>query len=199
MNRELRALGRELRAEPEPGRGWRAARGWLLHHLPEVLAAGLLVYAGQAAQARLGPLWAGLLAAGLAGAMIGWGRSRRWLVALAGYLVTRSRLRPALAELKLSRPDGRPPRTLLVLPTAVGERVWLLCPVRVAVEDIAGETDRLCAACFAREVRVTGSRRFSALVRVEVIRRQPAGHRAVESSPLVGRVPVAPGAAGGAT
>lgn len=65
------------------------------------------------------------------------------------------------------------PVTLALVPTAVGERVWLCCPLGVSAEDIASETDRLRAACFARDIRITRDRRFSALVIVEVIRRDP--------------------------
>jgi hypothetical protein len=41
------------------------------------------------------------------------------------------------------------------------ERVWLCCPRGVSAEDIAEETDRLCAVCVARDIRVIRNRRFS--------------------------------------
>lgn len=66
----------------------------------------------------------------------------------------------------------------------MGERVWLCCPLWVSAEDIASETDRLRAACFARDVRVTRDRRFSALVLVEVIRRDPLAATSPVTSPL---------------
>jgi hypothetical protein len=44
---------------------------------------------------------------------------------------------------------------------AVGERVWLCCPMGVSADDIAEETDRLCAVCVARDIRVIRNRRFS--------------------------------------
>jgi hypothetical protein len=79
---------------------------------------------------------------------------------------------------------GRLPVTLALVPTAVGERVWLCCPIGVCAEDIADEADRLRAACFAREIRITRDRRFSALVVVEVIRRDPLAATAPIPSPL---------------
>lgn len=58
----------------------------------------------------------------------------------------------------------------------------VVLPLGVSAEDIASETDRLRAACFARDIRITRDRRFSALVVVEVIRRDPlAGTRPVPS------------------
>jgi hypothetical protein len=59
-------------------------------------------------------------------------------------MVTRARLRAAFHELRLSRRSGRLPFTVTLVPTAVGERVWLCCPLGVSAEDIASETDR-CA------------------------------------------------------
>jgi hypothetical protein len=76
------------------------------------------------------------------------------------------------------------PFTVALVPTAVGERVWLCCPVGVSAEDIADEIERLRAACFARDVRVTKDRRFSALVVVDVIRRDPLAGTTPVTSPL---------------
>jgi hypothetical protein len=173
MSRQVRALGREL--QPEPGPRHRSlpgtVAGWAFRHLPGIALLVLLVRAWQWASERAGPRWTDLVGVMLAAGAVCWSPSRRWLLALGGCMLTRARLRAALAELRLSRRDGRTPFVLAVLPTAVGERVWLLCPVRVAAEDIADEADRLRAACFARGVRVTQHRRFSALVVLEVIRR----------------------------
>jgi hypothetical protein len=184
MSREVRALGRELQPGPEsrrrslPG----AVAGWAFRHLPAIAFLLLLVRAWQWTNLRTGPLWTDVLACVLAAGVLRWSRSRRWLLAVGGCALTRARLRGALAELRLSNRDGRPPVILAVLPTAVGERVWLLCPVRVAAEDIAEEADRLRAACFARGVRVAQHRRFSALVVLEVIRRERRLHEVTSGS-----------------
>jgi len=99
-------------------------------------------------------------------------------------MLTRARLRAAFHELRLSRRSGRLPITMALIPTAVGERVWLCCPLGVSAEDIASETDRLRAACFARDIRVTRDRRFSALAVVDVIRRDPLADTTPVTSPL---------------
>lgn len=186
MSREYRALGRELR----PGRDARhrsvvgRAVGWVLRHLPEVIVVLLLIHVWQVTAARIGPLWTNILLVALVVGLLGWRRSRRWLAAVVGCMVTRARLRAAFHELRLSRRSGRLPFTVALVPTAVGERVWLCCPLGVSAEDIASETDRLRAACFARDVRVTRDRRFSALVCVEVIRRDPLAASQPVTSPL---------------
>ncbi|MGQ0719322.1 MAG: hypothetical protein ACT4NP_18810 [Pseudonocardiales bacterium] len=186
MRREYRTLGRELRPGPKIKRRsvWSRLVGWVFRHLPEILLVILLIRVWQVTAERIGPLWTNILTVALVVGLVGWRRSRRWLAAVLGCMVTRGRLRTAFAELRLSRRSGRLPFTVALVPTAVGERVWLCCPVGVSAEDIADETDRLRAACFARDVRVTRDRRFSALVVVEVIRRDPLAATAPVTSPL---------------
>jgi hypothetical protein len=191
MSREFRALGRELQPEPEPRHRSVAGTvvGWAFRYLPEIALLLLLVRVWQWAAGRTGPLWTDLVGGVLVVGALWWGRSRRWLLALGGCVLTRARLRAALAELRLAGRDGRPPFILAVLPTGVGERVWLLCPVRVAAEDIADEADRLRAACFARGVRVAQHRRVSALVFLDVIRRDQRVNEVTSGSPQRTRAP----------
>jgi hypothetical protein len=186
MSRDYRALGRELR--PGPGVKPRSLLSrvvrWVVRHLPEILFLVLLVRVWQIAAEQIGPLWTNVFAVAAAVGLLWWRRSRRWLSAVLGCMLTRARLRAAFHELRLSRRSGRLPVTLAMLPTAVGERVWLCCPLGVSAEDIASETDRLRAACFARDIRITRDRRFSALVVVEVIRRDPLADTRPITSPL---------------
>ncbi|MGH3778649.1 MAG: hypothetical protein ACRDRR_23400 [Pseudonocardiaceae bacterium] len=186
MRREYRTLGRELRPGPEVKRRsvWGRLVGWVFRHLPEILLVLLLIRVWQITAERIGPLWTNVLTVALGVGLVGWRRSRRWLSAVVGCMVTRARLRAAFAELRLSRRSGRLPFTVALVPTAVGERVWLCCPVGVSAEDIADEIDRLRAACFARDVRVTRDRRFSTLVVVDVIRRDPLANTTPVTSPL---------------
>ena len=186
VSREYRGLGRELRPYPAPRRRGLLLRlvGWVFRHLPEIVLLLLVIRLWQATAARIGPLWTDLAGAVLAGVLVGWGRSRRWLLAALGCMLTRARLRAAFAELRLTRRSGRLPFTIALVPTPVGERVWLLCPVGVSAEDIADESDRLRSACFARDVRITRDRRLSALVVLDVIRRDTLAARHRVTSPL---------------
>ena len=186
MSREYRALGRELRPGQEARHRSVVGRlvGWVLRHLPEIIVVLLLIHAWHVTAARIGPLWTSIFLVAMVVGLLWWRRSRRWLTSVVGCMVTRARLRAAFHELRLSRRSGRLPFTVALVPTAVGERVWLCCPIGVSAEDIASETDRLRAACFARDVRVTRDRRFSALVCVEVIRRDPLAASQPVTSPL---------------
>jgi hypothetical protein len=186
VRREYRALGRELRHGPALRRRSLLGRvlGWVVRHLPEILLLMLLIHFWRIAAEQIGPLWTNAFTLTTAVGLVWWRRSRRWLIGVLGCMLTRTRLRAAFAELRLSRRSGRMPVILALVPTAVGERVWLCCPIGVCAEDIADEADRLRAACFAREIRITRDRRFSALVVVEVIRRDPLAATAPIPSPL---------------
>lgn len=195
MSRDARALGRELRPDPVPARRSLSVAGWLARHLPELLLLFCLVRAWQWAAGRAGARWTGVACVAFVAAALCWERSRRWLLALGGCLLTMARLRAALAQLRLSGRGGRPPVLVGLWPGATGERVWLLCPVRVAAEDIADEADRLAAACFARAVRVSRHRTWSALVVLDVVRRkepasQEPARRLVTEPGWVPRFPV---------
>jgi hypothetical protein len=186
MSREYRALGRELRPGPKATHRSLLARvlGWVFRHLPEILLVLLLIRLWQLTAQQIGPQWTTILTITAAIGLVWWRPSRRWLTAMLGCLLTRARLRAAFTELRLSRRSGRLPFVVALVPTAVGERVWLCCPIGVSAEDIAEETDRLRAACFACDVRVMRDRRFSALVVIEVIRRDPLATTTPITSPL---------------
>jgi hypothetical protein len=185
MSREYRSLARALQPQQTHSRRSVLFRliAFLIRHLPEIIVVWLLIRAWQTVVRQIGPVWTDVAAGALTLALMSWRRSRRFIVGVFTSMVTRARLRAAFKELRLTRRSGRLPFTAAVVPTAVGERVWLCCPVGVSAEDIADETDRLRSACFAREVRVTRSQRFSAFVTVDVIRRDPLGATAkVQSS-----------------
>jgi hypothetical protein len=194
VSREYRSLGRALRPGPVTRRRPLLARvaGWLVRHLPEIVLVLAAVRAWQFCAAHIGARWTALAAVLLVTGALSWRRSRRWLAAAAGCALTRARLRAAFAELALCRRNGRLPLILAVIPTPVGERGWLICPVGVSAEDIADEGDRLRAACIAREVRITRDRRFAALVAVDVIRRDPLAASRTVDSPLGRRTADAP-------
>jgi hypothetical protein len=182
---EFRGLVRELRPAPYERRSMLGRLGvFVWRNLPEIIAAALVWWAWSRTSAVLGALVTLVLAGVLAVAVLSVPWSRRATVATFGLWLTRRRLSAALREVRLATRAGRLPVTLWLAPTPVGERVWLWCRVGISAEDIADEIDRLRAACVARDVRVTRSPRFGALVTVEVIRRDPLTATRVVTSPL---------------
>jgi hypothetical protein len=138
----------------------------------------------------------GLDAAGLtfggavaAVAALPWSRSfavRRFLC-----MVSRHRLQDAWWQLRLHNRAGRLPLVLWIRPTPVGERAWVFCRAGLCVDDFTKTTGEMAAACVARQVRVTGSRRFAPLVTIDVIRRDLlAPGRVIPSRLPAGPVPL---------
>jgi hypothetical protein len=186
VSREFRSLARELRAGVQPTRPlWLRAVDRVLRYLPELLTAAVMVWLWLSCVHAVGAWFTAALWLGALTLTLRWRRSRRWLVTALGLAVTRFRLRTALVELRLTNLAGRLPLVLWLVPTPVGERVWLWLRAGISAEDIAEEVDGIRAACAAREVRVARDPRWGALVVVDVIRRDPLAATVIVSSPLV--------------
>jgi hypothetical protein len=194
VSREFRWLARELRPVPVRPRSTVAVLvGAFLRYLPELVVVAGVVWVWAALASVLGDRPAVVALAAVVGLLVWWPRSRRVLSAALGCLVTQHRLRTALVELRLTSRAGRLPIVLWLGPTPVGERVKLWCRAGMSAEDLADESERLRAACFARDVRVTRDRRWSSLVTLDVIRRDPFGSARPVRSPLADEAGVADG------
>jgi hypothetical protein len=185
VSREFRWLARELRPGPVRRPSVVAmVLGWVLRYFPEIAAVLGGVWLWAVLANLLGGWPAAVALAAVAGLLLWWTPSRWVLVAVAGCVVTRHRLRTGLVELRLTSRAGRLPLLVWLAPSPVGERVWLWCRAGISAEDIADETERVRSTCFARDVRVTRDRRWSALVRLDVIRRDPLASDRIVRSPL---------------
>lgn len=187
MSRELRFLARELRPAPRRPSAAAAVIGWVFRHLPVLLLLAVMAWLWSTVAGAIGRGWAAALVIVLVAVVVAVPASRRALLVALGCLVTQTRLRTGLIELRLTTHGGRLPFVLWLVPTPVGERVWLWCRAGVSPEDIADETDGLRSACFAREVRVTRDRRWSSLVVLDVVRRDPLAAGRTVPSPLADR------------
>jgi hypothetical protein len=105
--------------------------------------------------------------------------SRRFLIRRVWCVITRHRMRSCFVQSRTMTLDGRMPFLLWSRPSPVGERVRVWLPAGLSVKDIEDDGERLAAACWAHEVRVTPIRHQAALVIVDVIRRDPLATRAV--------------------
>jgi len=190
VSREFRSLARELRPYERRRRPLLlAVAAWVLRYLPELLTVLVVLRLWQVSVDAIGPLWTPIGWVSVAAGLLSWRRSRRWLLAGLGCVVTRYRLRTALIELRLTTRAGRLPLVLWLAPTPVGERVWLWCRAGISAEDIADEIDGIRAACCARDIRVIRDRRWAALVTVDVIRRDPLAAATPVTSPLAAHAP----------
>lgn len=183
---EWRGLSRVMRSGKryhEPS-GWGALAAWCWRHIPEFLVLLAVATVWRWLAGLGGPWVATLLLVALLVAALVWAPSRWLLGVVAGWRLTRHRLRAGLIEARVTTPSGRLPAYLGGWPSAVGERVWLWCPPGISAEDMEDETERLRAACIAREVRVTRDPRWSALVVVDVIRRDTLSAQRLIPAPI---------------
>jgi hypothetical protein len=121
-------------------------------------------------------------------------RPRRIVTARFWCSVTRHRLRACMVQLRTTNWDGRLPWVLWVRPTPVGERAWLLMMPGLSATDLEDRTEHLAAACWARDARVHRVRSLAALVRVDVIRRDPLTRPEPITNPLMDRTSDLPAA-----
>jgi hypothetical protein len=157
-------------------RAWPVLRA-VWHWALEIgLAAGLVV--GWLALADAVSSWLSLavlvVLLGL-GALLG--SVRRWLVMVAWCAIVRHRLRFCFAE--FIRTPGqtkvvRAPLILVARPTPAGERVWVWLRAGLDLSDLEDRIGKVAVACWASEVQVVrASRRYAALVRLDIARRDP--------------------------
>lgn len=189
-NRENRRLVRMLRPAPVYRPSLiRAVTGWIWRHLPELVAAIVVLRCWAVLADHVGQPLSAVLLLGTGVALFAWQQSRRALVAAFWCLVTRHRLHAGLVEVRATTRDGRLPLFLLVKPAPFGERVWLWCRAGISAEDIEDEADHIRAALWARDIRVTRDRRWSSLVFVDVVRSDPLATVHPIRSPLLDRLP----------
>jgi hypothetical protein len=115
---------------------------------------------------------------------------RRRIVAVTWCVIVRHRLRMCFASFIASNRHGTLPLILAARPTPAGERVWVWLRPGLSLADLEaeGQIQKLAVACWANEVRVTREgRRYAALIRIDITRREPLARRI--TSPLPTLVP----------
>ena len=145
----------------------------------EVAAVALLTV-GPSLLARATYPWLALAVVLLLAAVCGLvGPVRRFVAAWSWCLVVRHRLRLCFAGIVRGSGGVRPGSLPLVLwarTTPAGERCWLWLRPGLSLDDLEqdGKVAKIAVACWAGEVRVVrASRRYAALLRVDVARRDP--------------------------
>jgi hypothetical protein len=121
---------------------------------------------------QLSPLWSLAVIAAIAVTLATWPEARCWLVAHARCVITTHRVRTGCAQAWLHSRHGKLPIILLTSPKPFGERVHLWCRAGTCLEDFESTSDILRSACWARDVHVASSTRYSHIVILDVIRRE---------------------------
>jgi hypothetical protein len=119
--------------------------------------------------------------------------SRRFVTRRGWAVVTRHRLRTTFVERRVMNYSGNVPLLLWSRPSPVGERVLVLLRAGIDAHDLELAASFIAVSCVASDVRITPHRKVSALVLVEVVRRDPLTGPSVVS-PLTRVVPAQRGA-----
>ncbi|MBO0823062.1 MAG: hypothetical protein J2P27_04270 [Actinobacteria bacterium] len=105
---------------------------------------------------------------------------RRFIARRAWCVLSRHRIQRVCFETMMHTRSGRLPLVLRISPTQVGERAIVWCRAGICAEDFEGNAAEIAAACYAREVRVLGSKRWAQIVVLHIVRRDTlAAHHVI--------------------
>jgi hypothetical protein len=97
--------------------------------------------------------------------------TRRFLLRRAWCVLSRHRIQKVCYETRMHTRSGRLPLVLRIHPTQVGERALIWCRAGICAADFEAHTPEIAAACYARQARVEGNKRWAQLVQVDIVRR----------------------------
>ena len=101
---------------------------------------------------------------------------RTWCV------LSRHRLQKVCFETRMHTRSGRLPLVLRIHPTQVGERAVIWCRAGICAADFAAHSEEIAAACYARQARVEGNKRWAQLVNLDIVRHDTlAPHHVIPS------------------
>jgi hypothetical protein len=114
---------------------------------------------------------------------------RRFIIRRAWCVLSRHRIQKVCFETRMHTRSGRLPLVLRIHPTEVGERALIWCRAGICAADFEAHTPEIAAACYARQARVEGNRRWAQLVQLDIVRRDTLAAHTVIPSGLAGTPP----------
>jgi hypothetical protein len=108
--------------------------------------------------------------------------TRRFVIRRAWCVLSRHRIQKVCYETRMHTRSGRLPLVLRIHPTQVGERALIWCRAGICAADFEAHTPEIAAACYARQARVEGNKRWAQLVQLDIVRRDTlASHHVISS------------------
>lgn len=129
--------------------------------------------AAAAEQLRSASLVAGLVLLGLVLVVLAVPVTRRFVVRRCFAVMTRHRFRATCIERRIMNVSGNVPLLLWCRPTPVGERLWVLLRAGIDAGEVERNLSHAASACWASDARAAAHRKVSALVVVDILRRDP--------------------------
>jgi len=115
--------------------------------------------------------------------------TRRFVIRRAWCVLSRHRIQKVCFETRMHTRSGRLPLVLRIYPTQVGERALVWCRAGICAADFEAHAEEIAAACYARQARVEGHKRWAQLVHVDIVRRDTLAPHHVIPSGLPGTLP----------
>jgi hypothetical protein len=97
--------------------------------------------------------------------------TRRFVIRRAWCVLSRHRIQRVCFETRMHTRSGRLPLVLRIHPTQVGERALIWCRAGICAADFEAHAEEIAAACYARQARVEGNKRWAQLVQLDIVRR----------------------------
>lgn len=108
--------------------------------------------------------------------------TRRRVISRAWCVMSRHRIQRVCYETRMHTRSGRLPLVLRITPTEVGERALIWCRAGICAEDFEAHAGEIAAACYARQARISVSKRRAQLVTLDIVRRDTlASHNVIPS------------------
>ena len=107
---------------------------------------------------------------------------RRFITRRAWCVLSRHRIQRVCFETRMHTRSGRLPLVLRIHPTKVGERALIWCRAGICAADFEAHVPEIAAACYARQARVEGNKRWAQLLYLDIVRRDTlAAHHVIPS------------------
>jgi hypothetical protein len=114
--------------------------------------------------------------------------SRRWVIQRAWCVLSRHRIQRVCFETRMHTRSGRLPLVLRITPTEVGERALIWCRAGICAADFEAHAAEIAAACYARQARIEGHKKWAQLVQLDIVRHDTlAPHLVIPSGLPTGR------------
>ena len=97
--------------------------------------------------------------------------TRRFVLRRAWCVLSRHRIQKVCYETRMHTRSGRLPLVLRIHPTQVGERALIWCRAGICAADFEAHMPEIAAACYARQARVEGHKRWAQLLYLDIVRR----------------------------
>jgi hypothetical protein len=115
--------------------------------------------------------------------------TRRQVTGRMWCVLSRHRLQRVCWETRMHTRSGRLPLVLRIFPTEVGERAVIWCRAGICKDDFELNAAEIAAACYARQARIEGHRRWAQIVVLDVVRRDKLAPHTIVTSGLPARPP----------